>query len=289
MTLRASGKNHPGGIVKNQLKTLATIATMASSLAGCAMDNTVDERIDAAQQAAVALAQPPAAPVVLTFSARYDSKLFINGTKAVNCLADAPLLANPLQKAAFTAFCLKAGVTYVENPPTGAAVAPALDARILERHDREWKCSTANNGTLVGPAVLNGVTRLGGREPLPNGGFVLGVVNPFSIRNQMLVNGSWGYTASGHPNPVVEPGFLAAFPRLRPDIWHRLRGTTTCGVDARGLPTSATNYVLTHTKFPSHRVWKTTPNRPKVAAAVLFNIAQGSFGNLWRLPAIAAP
>lgn len=225
------------------------------------------------------------AQAVLTFSVRYEDKLFINTIPLASCGARAVL--GPVTTldalAAYLTFCKATSLG--ENPPTPAIVAP-LDARIRGGADVTWKCQAGNPAPVLLGAV-NPLATAGGNEgPVFLG--ILGVVNPTTARNNILANGTFGYVVSGHPNPLVEPAFQAQRLRANTDIWDKVTGAIICGTDARGLPTSVVTTTLRYTLFPSHKLWFRTPvSNP--TTALMFNLPQGAFSNLWFLPPVPAP
>jgi hypothetical protein len=242
---------------------------------GCSSHSLVEGQ---ARQGAAACAAPP----VLTWSYKLSSKLFINTIGVGNCLrstANVLPLGTPAQQAAYFTFCKMS--SFGENPPSDAIVNP-LDARILETAQGSWSCQAGNAAPFAG--VWAGGGRWGGPEPL---GFT-GVANPVATRDNINLNGTFGFVASGHPNPALEWSFKVHRWRASPDIWNKTTATITCGVDNRGQPTTSLNLRLARTAFPSHKIWRRSPaNAP--AAVLLFNVPQGLFSNLWFLPAIPAP
>jgi hypothetical protein len=249
---------------------------LATSLAGCTgeSESTQNEHVEDVKQA-----QQPAAPPILTFSVKLSSKLFINGVPT--CGANPNIFGGLASFAAWRAFCAATAAKYAENPPADNAPVP-LDARILGVATARWNCQ-AGNPTPVGPALAAGGGSVGGME-----GPLVGIANAMGIRDNLLLNGTWGMVTSGRPNPIAEPAFQAIFPRVRPDIWNKIATTTTCGVDAQGRPTATSVYNFTGTWFPSHRVWRRSP-MANPAAAVLFNLPQRALSDLWALPAVPAP
>jgi hypothetical protein len=227
----------------------------------------------------------------LTFSVRFEDKLFINTIPVQSCGTGAvlgvpalpPDPAYAARVAAYVAWC--AATSLGENPPTGGLVNP-LDARIRAGVDLSWACR-AGNAAPVAPEGMARLATAGGIEgPAALG--IKGIDNPTALRDQILANGTWGAVFSGHPNPLVEPGFQVHRARGATDIWQRLSGTIRCATDAQGRPTSTVTYALQSTAFPSHKVWYRTP--ANAAAAILSaTVAQGSFSNLWFLPAVPAP
>jgi hypothetical protein len=235
----------------------------------------------------LAFTQPAAK--IATFSVRFENKLYIGTIPLAQCdpvgvYGKAGVIANPGLVAAYMAFCAATSATQatVPPPPTGAIVVP-LDARIRGGVDVQWRCQ-AGNPKPLGPTGTAALATAAGVE----GPGINGIVNPTPTRDNIAANGTWGVVVSGHPNPKVEPVFQVLHVRARPDIWQHMTGTVTCGQDAKGNPTSRVNVVLSHTAFPSHRVWYRTPIKA-AAAALFFNVAQGAFSNLWALPAIPAP
>jgi hypothetical protein len=231
----------------------------------------------------------PAAAIVATFSMRFEDKLFINTIPLASCGPGAvlgfPGPNYPAQLAAYIAFCKATSLG--ENPPNGAIVAP-LDARIRGGVDVTWRCDTTALPKPIGPTGVAPLAGAGGPEgPLILG--IVGIVNPTLIRDQIVANTTFGAVISGHPNPWVEPLFQAQRLRGQPDIWHRLTGAITCGVDARGMPTSTVNLTLLSTPFPSHRVWYRSPIAAPAPGALILNVPQGAFSALWFLPPIPAP
>jgi hypothetical protein len=255
---------------------------LAGAIGACsALDDAEEDRVGEALDEQVAPPVPPAPPA-LTFSARYDSKLFIAGVP--NCGSLPVGLLQPWKNAAYLAFCKATAATFNENPLTGALANP-LDARIHGSAEAEWRCRVGNPAP-IGPASAVALAAFGGPEP----GGLMAVANQVGVRDQLLVNGSYGFVFSGHPDPLAEPIPQAIQPRLRSDVWNHLTASVTCGADGRGLPKATVNYGFTTTLFPSHRVWRITPKMgPRNTEALLFNIAQGALSNLWSLPAIPAP
>ena len=182
------------------------------------------------------------------------------------------------KQAAFFAFCRATSLG--ENPPSDANVAP-LDARILSIGSGTWQCRAGQAAPFAGRFAGGG--SVGG----PEGAFV-GIANAPAVRDQINANGSFGLVSSGHPNPFLEPAFQAFRPRARADIWNKLTAQITCGVDNRGMPTASLALTATFTRFPSHKIWRRAPANA-AAPLLLFNRAQGSFSNLWWLPAVPAP
>ncbi|MEO8112859.1 MAG: hypothetical protein ABI655_00665, partial [Phenylobacterium sp.] len=230
-------------------------------------------------------AAPPAGAVVATFSVRFEDKLFINTIPLASCGPGAvlgfPGPNYPAQLAAYLTFCKATSLG--ENPPNGAIVAP-LDARIRGGVDVTWRCDTTALPKPVGPTGVAPLAGAGGPEgPLALG--LKGIVNVTPVRDQIAANTTFGAVVSGHPNPWVEPLFQAQRLRARPDIWNKLTGAITCGVDGRGMPTSTVNLTLLSTLFPSHRVWYRAPIAAPGPGALIFNVPQGAFSALWFLPA----
>ncbi len=221
----------------------------------------------------------------LTFSIRFENKLFISTIPPAACGAAAVLGpgAGRVRTAAFMTFCQ--ATSLAENPPTPAIVAP-LDARIRGGIDVQWQCQVGNP-IPVGQGNMARLATAGGNEGPPALG-IKGVVNPIATRNNILANGSFGYVLSGRPNAVVEPAFQLFRARATTDIWNRVTGVISCGVDTRGLPTATVNTTLLATLFPSHKLWYRTPMAAP-APILLFNMAQGAFSNLWFLPPVPAP
>ncbi|MBI3896854.1 MAG: hypothetical protein HY308_01000 [Gammaproteobacteria bacterium] len=235
-------------------------------------------------QVPLAQAQPP----ILTFTPKYESKLFINTIPAADCPASAtrvvgagPGLIAAANRAAFRAFCRATSLG--ENPPNGAVVNP-LDARIRGQVDLSFRCQAGNPLPLAPTAVTPGPTAAGPEAPLING-----IVNAPVARDNLAATGGWGFVLSGHPNPIVEPAFQALAARARSDIWHKFDATVTCGVDARGLPTYTIARTTLYTFFPSHKVWFYAGPATPAPGNLNPNIGQRSFGDLWFLPAIPAP
>jgi hypothetical protein len=261
--------------MKAIIARIAPVA-LAASLAACVTESesTPEERVQERAEA-----QAPA-PMILTFSHELRSKLFIAGVPT--CGPDpAPWWAGPGHWAAWRAFCAVTAATYVENPPNGLAPVP-LDARVLGVGQATWRCQAGNAAPIAFANAVAGISA-GGME-----GPFLGVAWPVGVRNSLLVNGTWGMVSSGRPNPAVEPTFQAIWPRWPPDIWNKIATSITCGVDAQGRPTATSNFNLTATWFPSHRVWRRSPIANPVAG-VLFNLPQRALSDLWALPPIPAP
>jgi hypothetical protein len=248
---------------------------------GCSSHSLVEEHTATATQNACA------APPVLNFSMKLATKLFINNSPFWDCVRSTGIVPIPTfnpaidtaRQAAFMAFCRATSLG--ENPPTDAPVVP-LDARILSQAFLHWQCQAGNalpiNGNIAGGGSVGG---------LEGGGAFVGIANAPAVRDNINLNGTFGLVSSGHPNPLAEPAFQAFRPRARSDIWNKITGTISCGVDARGQPTSSVRFAGQFTRFPSHKVWYRAPIN--AAAVLLFNIPQGSFSNLWWLPAIPAP
>jgi hypothetical protein len=266
--------------MKQTIACIATIA-LAAPLSGCLDDPPPPETPGEAAQAQQA-APPP--PRVLTFSEALRSKLFINGVPFGTCnhAAVVGLVALPERIAAYLAFCKMTDLNYQENPPNGNPVNP-LDARILGIATAQWRCQVGNAAPIA-PANARGAGSVGGMEPLG----LVGVANNVAIRDNILLNGTWGFVTSGKPNPLAEPAFQAHSFRANPDIWNRVQTSISCGVDAAGRPMSTKFYTLTSTFFPSHKVWSHTPSNA-AAGALLFNVAQRNFSDLWSLPPIPGP
>jgi hypothetical protein len=234
------------------------------------------------QQTSEVAACAPPPPPILTFSRKLASKMFISTIGPVNCTASTGIVVpvGIAGQAAMFAFCALTDLQMGENPPNDANVAP-LDARVLSIGRGSWQCQAGNAAPFGGTWVTGG--SVGG----PEGPFV-GIANNPGIRDNINLNGTYGFVSSGHPNPLVEPSFQAQRLRARTDIWDKTTGAITCGVDARGQPTSTTNFAATFTRFPQHKIWTHTPSNA-VASRLLFNNPQGLFSNLWWLPAIPAP
>ena len=195
----------------------------------------------------------------LTFTPRYEGKLFINTIPNVNCAASAMVrfpgagAAAIARRAAFAVFCLGTP-TDVPNPVDGSIMTP-LDARIAGGVHFKYQCNVNAPVPIPSAPSIVGAPTAGGVEVDLVLTSIDGVVNPVAPRNQLLA-GKWGYILSGHPAPILEPGFTAAGgARATPDIWQHYNGTVVCGVDNRGLPTSTLTNKVTATSFPSHRVW----------------------------------
>ncbi len=228
------------------------------------------------------------AQLILTFQPKYESKLYINNIPAADCKASAVRVVgagvlNLVKRAAFRAFCRATSVATNENPPTGAIVNP-LDARIRGEVQLSFRCQVGNPLPLAPTFVVAGPTAAG-----PEGPGLVGVVNPPATRDDLAVNGGWGFVLSGRPNRLVEPAFQFFRARANPDIWHKFRATVTCGVDARGLPTATINRTMIGTWFPSHKVWFYAGSATAPPGALVNLWAQRSFGDLWFLPVIPAP
>lgn len=221
---------------------------------------------------------------ILTFSVRYEHKLFINTIPLLSC-GNPGILLKAANFAAYIAFCQATSLG--ENPPTGAIIAPPLDARIRGEVTVRWRCQ-AGNAAPIGPtSVTVGPTAAGHEGPIILG--ILGTVTNPPTRDNIAANRTWGWVLSGSPNIFVEVSFQVHKPRIRTAIWDRLQGTIQCGVDANGNPTSTVTDLLTYTRFPSHRVWYHTPAPGAGVGVVHFNLAQGSFDELWVLPPVGVP
>jgi hypothetical protein len=281
MSLPHERRHRTGG---SDMKALGILVPglLAGAIGACStLDDGEEDRVGEAVDEQVAPPVPPAPPA-LTFSARYDSKLFINGVP--NCGSLPVGLLQPWKNAAFLAFCKATAFNFNENPLSGALANP-LDARIHGSAEAEWRCRVGNPAP-IGPASAVALGTFGGPEP----GGLMGVANQIGVRDQLLANGSYGFVFSGRPDPRAELIPQAIQPRLRSDIWNHLTASVTCGVDGRGLPKATVNYGFTATLFPSHRVWRITPKMaPRNTEALLFNVVQGALSNLWSLPAIPAP
>ncbi len=231
----------------------------------------------------VAVANTSYAQVTSTFTVRMEDKMFINTVPLAACNpAGLSAVWTPAGLAAYLAFCKATSLG--ENPPTPNIVAP-LDARIRAGVDLRWQC-TAGNPAPFGGFMVRLATAGGTEGPAFLG--IKGIVNPIAIRNNINLNGTYGYVSSGFPNPIVEPGFQVHKIRLRSDIWDKISGSITCGTDNRGLPTSRLSYKLLKSAFPSTKLWIRTPMTAPTSVLRL-NVAQGTFDNLWALPAIPAP
>lgn len=236
-----------------------------------------------------------AAQAALTFTVRYESKLFIDRIPVTSCGPVRALGLPPVNPtvlpvyqarfAAYMTFCIATDLIFQENPPTGAIITP-LDSRIAGPVTLSYRCR-AGNTLPIAPVSLVAAPSAGGPEPMN----FTGVANPTTLRDGILASGSWGMVVSGHPHRLgAEPPFQAIEPRLRTNIWNRLAGRITCGVDARGLPTSHHRDQLRTSLFPSHRVWFRSPaNAPQGKAKTHIYVKQASFGELWNLPAVPAP
>jgi hypothetical protein len=263
-----------------------SVLVLAATAYGCSPEDKDPGREGSDEAEAVMCAAPPPPPAVLTFSYRLASKLFINNIGIGDCIASTgivPVLMgipgfDQARQAAFFAFCRATSLG--ENPPSDANVAP-LDARILSIGTGSWQCRAGQ------AAPFGGNFRGGGSVGGPEGPLV-GIANAPAVRDQINANGSFGLVSSGRPNPLAEPAFQGFRPRLRADIWNKVTAQITCGVDARGMPTANLNLNAWFTRFPSHKIWRRTPANA-AATRLLFNRPQGSFSNLWWLPAIPAP
>src|SRR5258708_39491225 len=124
-------------------------------------ERTYGVRFAAAMSCALLFYAPHASSQVLTFTPKYESKLFIRTIPAADCLASATAIVgvlNPAMFAAFVAFCRATSLG--ELPPTGAVVVP-LDARIRGEVDLKFRCQKGN-ATPIGPApVTAGPTAAG--------------------------------------------------------------------------------------------------------------------------------
>jgi len=234
------------------------------------------------------LLAPKAHAQALTYTAKYESKLFINTIPQADCASSSltinGVLATPATHAAFIAFCNLTNLG--ENPPDGATPTP-LDARIRGDVTLSFVCQVGNALPVAPASVTAGPTAAGIEGPAALG--ILGALSPTGIRDQLIVNGGWGYVLSGRPNALVEPPFQRFQVRLNRHIWHRLAGTVACGVDARGLPTATITHTLSRTWFPSHKVWYLTPATAARPGALTYNRPQRSFEDLWTLPVVGAP
>ena len=120
----------------------------------------------------------------LTFSAKFEKKLFINTIPLADCgtstLTVNGIFTTPATHAAFIAFCKATSLG--ENPPDGsipAAPAP-LDARIRGDVSLTYNC-TVGNALPVAPATVTAGPTAGGVEgPAILG--ITGVVNPSTTK-----------------------------------------------------------------------------------------------------------
>src|SRR5262249_27528209 len=150
-----------------------------------------------------------------------------------DCFASMGIVPFPMTitgAAQFFAFCRATSLG--ENPPSDANTVP-LDARILSIGRGTWQCRAGQAAPFAGSFVAGGSA--GGLEA---GGALVGIANNPAVRDQINANGSFGLVSSGHPNPLLEGGFIYFRPRFRSDIWNKFTAQITCGVDNRGMPTS---------------------------------------------------
>ena len=221
----------------------------------------------------------PPAPMQLNFSAKVSSKLFINNiAQPGQCGAGAVL--GPLGFGKLPAYLLFCAATSLGENPATPAFNP-VNYRILGEAHVSWTCVAGNaapQNLLVNPGLSNGGPEAPGINGIANGVRV-------AVRN----GNQFGVVTSGHPNPVVEPGFLFFRFRRNPDIWNKVVGTVSCGVDGAGRPTSRIVYGLTRTAFPSHKVWSKSPSAGPAVPRLIFNAAQGNLSALWFLPPIPNP
>ena len=85
--------------------------------------------------------------------------------------------------------------------------------------------------------------------------------------------GTWSFKwyLRAKPHPLVEPTFIAVWPRTNPYIWQKMGGFVTC---RNNFPVLITN-LFEGSKFPSHRYW--------INAAEKHTKDQSGMAELWKL------
>lgn len=228
-------------------------------------------------------------PLTESFSLRYDTKMFIStiGNRCGPLPAVMPMLypgtvlVDPFgidRALAYKALCSLTDSQYSEDP--GPKFVAPMNARIFSTVVVAYKCEAGKTlpveGTVIPVMIMPGLE-----------GWFAGIVNPIQIRNDIAKNGTFSAVISGRPNLAVEPTFQVIGARQRKDIWHKISVKLTCNVDAEGKLISTNQLTLTYSKFPSHRVWLSSPST--AAPRLVLDIPQGPFTNLWSLESIAAP
>jgi hypothetical protein len=194
--------------------------------------------------------------------------------------------------AAFYALAGSTDVAYNENPVSGHLASG--EYRIFSDLFLTGTCTGDGYIELDGldfvPDTPDGdgwipdINTVGGQEAGP----LYGVVNPvdWTVASEDDGDGytkiTISYVVSGHPNPALEPSFLAVAFRSRPDIWHKLVVELEC--DGGVLQITRTS---SRSSFPSVRTWVYQDGDRQinqVRAGV-----QGPFSALWSLEAIPAP
>lgn len=103
------------------------------------------------------------------------------------------------------------------------------------------------------------------------------------LKTDFTTGGRFSFQAQGRPHPAAEPPFQAIKSRANSTIWYKVEGHVTCDRNAE-----ATLHLdgVTTTKFPSFRLWVTEHSGGREGSeALVVDRAQGSFSELWSLPA----
>jgi len=223
-------------------------------------------------------------PTGTTFSKEIRTKMYIGPIGSCDPIGVLGYPTSPLglaRQIAYMTFCKATDRFFGENPPTGEQSTP-LNARVLSIVRFIWECQP--NRSLPVAIQITPVASIGGPEPFG----LVGLASPIAAVNQVLVDGTWSFVASGRPAPASEPSFQVHRPRFNFYIWHRVAGSIACGTDGTGAATSSITTRFTNaTRFPSHRSYFHDVN----GAFLKQNetILQHQFSNLWFLPATMAP
>lgn len=227
-------------------------------------------------------------PAQLTFRKDIRSKLFIDRIPLGMCNPSGVLsliLDGPGRYAQYMAFCKLTDESYKERPETGTD--NPLEARVQANVHVSWTCQQGQSRPVSGS--LSAENTIGGAELGP----IFGAPDPTALRDNIAQSGEFAYVTSGRPNLLLEPAFAYFRPRLRPHIWHRVKGTITCSTDSSGQLTSQLDVKFDAvTKFPSHRLYLYNVDQnggnPTFERMVSW-IPQDKFSNLWHLPAVGTP
>jgi len=109
------------------------------------------------------------------------------------------------------------------------------------------------------------------------------------LATSVTPDGRFYFLARGWPHWAAAPAFNAVEWRTRTTIWYTVEGVVTCNNGDATIQVPDSSVVTT--AFPSFRLWtsKSTNGQTVYSEQKIIDRPQGTFSELWNLPAAPAP